>query len=85
MSEKSDKWKCTAQLFDIVMELEARGVLGYVGIPDLKKKSWEEICDDGIKLFERLKEINIYEAWSKEEWDRYNEEFKTRTGAISNH
>lgn len=82
MIERSDRWKCTAQLYDILKELDSKGILGHVGIPGLKEKSWKELCNDGIKLFEQLKEIDIYGAVSKEEWDRYNEEIKHRV--ISN-
>ena len=44
------------KIYDITMELFARETSGNCLIQDLIDKSWVELCDEGIRLFQELKE-----------------------------
>ena len=43
------------KLFDILLELDARENSNNCIIPELSDKGWDELCIEGIKLFEQLK------------------------------
>ena len=44
------------KIYDITMELFARETSSNCVVQDLINKSWVELCDEGIRLFQELKE-----------------------------
>ena len=49
-----DEKKIIEQLSHIIMELEAREDSSNSIIPEYHNISWQDLCDTGIELFERL-------------------------------
>lgn len=54
-NKNMDKEKIINKLFYILEELDARDCSNNCVVSKLVDKSWIELCDDGIKLFEQLK------------------------------
>lgn len=44
------------KLYYITMELHARETSGNCVVSELVNKSWVELCNEGIRLFQELKE-----------------------------
>ena len=44
------------KIYYITMELLARETSGNCVVQDLTNKTWLELCDEGIRLFQELKE-----------------------------
>lgn len=45
--------ECIERLIKVITELDSRNYSGNCG--ELVEKTWLELCDEGIDLFERLK------------------------------
>lgn len=43
------------KLYNIVVELDARETSNNCVVDNLQQFGWNELCDDGIKLFKKLK------------------------------